>query len=293
MPSTVADIQEQRAKILEEIESKVGKIPTSPKKAKTPSLTEWLNAAETVMPEEEKPTKELDFKPEEAKSSKAASSDTHSKTVADAYVQTSQSTSHNINTEIDVDDEVKIEKKSNKLLSSIFTKSEDESEKIFKIIIVFTLMLTAIGMAFITYSYNNDKLATEQNSTAVLGETATDGNKVAGQETSVKANQEEATASAETQQNLNAEAVPTPQTEQVANAKPKAINPLSQKEVQMAVIELQDQMKLLETKMGEMQTSMNDNVRSVLDAAIEQQQALKLKSQIAEDRKYFFELERL
>jgi len=52
MSLTISELEEQRAKILEEIESKAGKIsPQNSKGSETPSLNDWLNAAEQVMPE--------------------------------------------------------------------------------------------------------------------------------------------------------------------------------------------------------------------------------------------------
>lgn len=51
MPKTISELEAQRAKILQEIESKAGSLNTS-KTDKTPSLNEWLNAAEEVMPEQ-------------------------------------------------------------------------------------------------------------------------------------------------------------------------------------------------------------------------------------------------
>ncbi|MDX1352554.1 MAG: SPOR domain-containing protein [Thiomicrorhabdus sp.] len=52
MSLTISELEEQRAKILEEIESKAGKISSSnPSSEGTPSLNDWLNAAEKVMPE--------------------------------------------------------------------------------------------------------------------------------------------------------------------------------------------------------------------------------------------------
>ena len=57
MSLTISELEEQRAKILEEIESKAGKISTSnPSNDGTPSLNDWLNAAETIMPERPKTT---------------------------------------------------------------------------------------------------------------------------------------------------------------------------------------------------------------------------------------------
>jgi len=52
MSLTISELEEQRAKILEEIESKAGKIsPQNSNGSETPSLSDWLNAAEQVMPE--------------------------------------------------------------------------------------------------------------------------------------------------------------------------------------------------------------------------------------------------
>lgn len=52
MSLTISELEEQRAKILREIESKAGKIsPSNSLNDKTPSLNDWLNAAEEVMPE--------------------------------------------------------------------------------------------------------------------------------------------------------------------------------------------------------------------------------------------------
>ncbi|GAB6070292.1 hypothetical protein JCM30760_13890 [Thiomicrorhabdus hydrogeniphila] len=52
MSLTISELEEQRAKILEEIESKAGKIsPQNSNGSETPSLNDWLTAAEQVMPE--------------------------------------------------------------------------------------------------------------------------------------------------------------------------------------------------------------------------------------------------
>ncbi|WP_040725046.1 SPOR domain-containing protein [Thiomicrorhabdus sp. Kp2] len=57
MSLTISELEEQRAKILEEIESKAGKISSSNTSNEgTPSLNDWLNAAEKVMPENPKNT---------------------------------------------------------------------------------------------------------------------------------------------------------------------------------------------------------------------------------------------
>lgn len=56
MSLTISELEEQRAKILREIESKAGKIsPSNSSNDKTPSLNDWLNAAEEVMPEKPQP----------------------------------------------------------------------------------------------------------------------------------------------------------------------------------------------------------------------------------------------
>ena len=53
MPTTISELEAQRAKILKEIESKTGHVNNS-KQDSTPSLNDWLNAAEEVMPESQK-----------------------------------------------------------------------------------------------------------------------------------------------------------------------------------------------------------------------------------------------
>ncbi len=50
MPKTISELEAQRAKILQEIESKAGNL-SSGSGDKKPSLNDWLNAAEEVMPE--------------------------------------------------------------------------------------------------------------------------------------------------------------------------------------------------------------------------------------------------
>lgn len=55
MSLTISELEEQRAKILEEIESKAGKLTSqNTNKNESPSLNDWLNAAEEVMPENPK-----------------------------------------------------------------------------------------------------------------------------------------------------------------------------------------------------------------------------------------------
>ncbi|WP_029407544.1 SPOR domain-containing protein [Thiomicrorhabdus sp. Milos-T2] len=52
MSLTISELESERAKILEEIESKASKISQkAPSKENSPSLNDWLNAAEDVMPE--------------------------------------------------------------------------------------------------------------------------------------------------------------------------------------------------------------------------------------------------
>ncbi|WP_321323344.1 SPOR domain-containing protein [Thiomicrorhabdus sp.] len=57
MSLTISELEEQRAKILEEIESKAGKLTSqNSNNNESPSLNDWLNAAEEVMPENPKHT---------------------------------------------------------------------------------------------------------------------------------------------------------------------------------------------------------------------------------------------
>ena len=51
MPKTISELEAQRAKILQEIESKAGNISNNSAGESNPSLNDWLNAAEEVMPE--------------------------------------------------------------------------------------------------------------------------------------------------------------------------------------------------------------------------------------------------
>jgi len=54
MPKTISELEAQRAKILQEIESKAGNISSHSGSESNPSLNDWLNAAEEVMPESDK-----------------------------------------------------------------------------------------------------------------------------------------------------------------------------------------------------------------------------------------------
>lgn len=125
MPKTISELEEQRAKILAEIESRAGGIPKadtqSNRTSKGPTLNEWLSAAEDVMPDE-----------------KAKTISTSPNTSAASGAQYSQ-----------------------KMLQSSPTRKS--TTPFFGIIILFTLLLTAIGIGFIFYNTFDTR---DQNSPA-------------------------------------------------------------------------------------------------------------------------------
>lgn len=247
MAHTVAEIEAQRAKILEEIESRVGKIPQNQNSETQPSLTEWLSAAESVMP--------------------------------GAHKAQTASTPNN---------------ESNSLHSNAVMQQNSSSKNFFKIIILFTFILTFIGMSFITLTYNKEAVsayfqpaeATAPVTTPVIAKTTT--------EQAVS----EIPAEDKTALKVETDTPVTTTVQKQTESTMKAANA----DMQALIMDLKNEIKALEGKMQVAQTDLSNEMISAFNKAFEEQKSqakfnhdeqLKMASvnQAKVESTYYFELE--
>ena len=249
MANTVAEIEAQRAKILEEIESRVGKIPQNHNHDAQPSLTEWLSAAESVMPGSQNTQASL--------ASNNGSNALHASATSNTVLQ------------------------------------QNQSKNFFKIIILFTFILTFIGMSFITLTYNKEAvLAYFQSEETITPATA-------------KAQTEQVASEISAKNDPVSTPVNVEKSTPVAQTVPQKADPLMMTEhtdMQALIMDLKNEIKTLEGKMHVAQADLSKEMLNAFNRAFEEQKTqtkfnhdeqLKMASvnQAKVENTYYFELE--